>query len=86
VERRRKLKICSQERNWRRPARPAAGAVLLSVCKATAVSAQHGRRGKEGEQEGEGDCALHSCTVRQYGYGYGYGYEYGNFLRAVRCV
>jgi len=29
VERRRKLKICSQESNWRRPARPAAGAVLL---------------------------------------------------------
>ena len=34
------------------------------------------------------ECAPHSCTVRQYryGYGYGYGYEYGNFLRAVRCV
>jgi len=64
VERRRKLKICSQESNWRRPARPAAWAVLLllSVCKATAVSAQHGRRGKEGEQEGEGDCALHVCS------------------------
>ena len=29
MERRRKLKICSQESNWRRPARPAAGAVLL---------------------------------------------------------
>ena len=64
MERRRKLKICSQESNWKRPARPAAGAVLLllSVCKAPAVSAQHGRRGKEGEQEGEGDCALHVCS------------------------
>jgi len=63
VERRRKLKICSQESNWRRPARPTVGAVLLllSVCKAT-VSAQHDRRGKEGEQEGEGDCALHVCS------------------------
>jgi len=67
-QKRRKLKICSQESNWKRPARPAAGALLLSVCKATAVSAQHGRRGKEGEQEGEGDCALHVCsypTTRQ---------------------
>ena len=54
--------------HWKRPARPAAGALLLSVCKATAISAQHGRRGKEGEQEGEGDCALHVCsypTTRQ---------------------
>jgi len=64
VERRRKLKICSQESNWRRPARPAVGAVLCSsLCaKQQAVSAQHGRRGKEGEQEGEGDCALHVCS------------------------
>jgi len=37
--------------------------VLLSVCKATAVSVQHGRRGKEGEQEGEGDCALRSACM-----------------------
>jgi len=35
----------------------------LCVCaKQQAVSAQHGRRGKEGEQEGEGDCALHVCS------------------------
>ena len=36
----------------------------LCVCaKQQAVSAQHGRRGKEGEQEGEGDCALRSACM-----------------------
>ena len=35
-----------------------------SLCaKQQAVSAQHGRRGKEGEQEGEGDCALRSACM-----------------------
>jgi len=34
-----------------------------SLCaKQQAVSAQYERRGKEGEQEGEGDCALHVCS------------------------
>jgi len=34
-----------------------------SLCaKQQAVSTQHGRRGKEGEHEGEGDCALHVCS------------------------
>ena len=36
------------------------------MCKATAVSAQHGRRGKEGEQEGEGDCAQHVCSYTNH--------------------
>ena len=39
----------------------------LCVCaKQQAVSAQHGRRGKEGEQEGEGDCALHFCSYTNH--------------------
>ena len=56
VERRRKLKICSQESNWRRPARPAAGAVLLllSVCKATSSQCATWQEGQGRRTGGRG--------------------------------
>jgi len=64
VERRRKLKICSQESNWRRPT----GAVLLllSVCKATSSQCATWQEGQGRRSGEEGECALHVCSYTNH--------------------